>query len=118
MKTIKQIIEDRMEDKDDDIVFFSDESIPIECTEIESIYFNGKDVGEYRYGIDKENKIYLESIYIQPSYRRKGLGTKIIEELFKIGNTIILSPVEESKSFFKKFKNTYNHKEGFMYLTK
>lgn len=84
----------------------------------EIIYFYGKPVGIYSVAFIPNKKIaHLSSIYIEKKYRNKGIGTRVINEIFKKCNTIKLSPLN-SLEFWNKFNHRYDKKNTFMYLYK
>lgn len=60
----------------------------IECDIFKRIDLDGKVVGFITYNIITESNLILTFIYILPEYRSKGLFYKIIEEEYKLGNTI------------------------------
>lgn len=59
-----------------------------ECDIFKKIEIDNNAVGFITYNLITESNLILTFIYILPEYRRKGLFFKIIEEEYKLGNTI------------------------------
>lgn len=51
----------------------------------------------------KFSGIFINDMRMGTKYRKKGIGTKIVTALLKNDRTYMLEPVEDGKTFWKKF---------------
>lgn len=81
------------------------------------LYFKQEEAGLIVWGDLSGGKAFISSLYVLPSYRGKGIGTKIINEMIQKHKEVLVNPLPISINFWKKFKH-FVDKEDTWHLIK
>ncbi len=56
------------------------------------------------FGVPKKyNGIFINDMRMSESYRHKGIGAKVVNKILQDDKTYMLEPIEDGKTFWKKF---------------